>query len=99
MEVRYVDDITLDTGCAKTLMRQHLVPSAMKLPGKAITVRCAHTGTVLYPLAEVELVVDGVVKVSPLKDSTSVGSTGHGCPTVGSSTQNYPLTIHTEGAG
>ena len=49
----------LDTGCSRTLIHQSLVPEDKLLPGEAIAIRCAHGNTVLYPLAQVHLEVDG----------------------------------------
>ena len=66
-----VKDIILDTGCARTLIKQHLVPSAKKLAGQAITLRCAHGDTVLYPLVEVELQVDRI----PLRVTAALSDT------------------------
>lgn len=60
MEGREVNDIVLDTGCSKTIIHHDLVPSKKLLPGEAVTIRCAHGDNVLYPLANVDLEVDGV---------------------------------------
>lgn len=54
-----VDNILLDTGCSRTLVRQELVPRRRMLEGEAVAIRCAHGDTVLYPLASVQVVVDG----------------------------------------
>ena len=54
-----VDNILLDTGCLRTLVRQELVPRSKMLEGEAVAIRCAHGDTVLYPLALVQMVVDG----------------------------------------
>ena len=54
-----VDSILLDTGCSRTLVRQELVPRRKMLDGEAVAIRCAHGDTVLYPLALVQMVVDG----------------------------------------
>lgn len=37
-----------------------LVPAGRKIPGEAITLRCAHGDTLLYPLADVNVNVDGI---------------------------------------
>ena len=61
MEGQAVTDNLLDTGCSQTLMKSELVPTTKRVEGDAVTIRCAHgdTGdTVLYPLANVELVSD-----------------------------------------
>ena len=52
-------DLVLDTGCSQTMVRRDLVPEARKLEGEAVTVRCAHGDTVVYPLADVQLKVAG----------------------------------------
>ena len=59
VEGRYVRDIVLDTGCSRTLVRGDLVPSQKMQEGDVVTIRCAHGDTVLYPLAEVKMEVDG----------------------------------------
>jgi len=59
IEGKTVTDILLDTGCSRTLIHQKLVPEDKLLPGEAVTIRCAHGDTVLYPLAQVHLEVDG----------------------------------------
>ncbi len=56
---RAVDDIILDTGCSQTLVQSDLLPDDKLLGGEAVTIRCAHGDTVLYPLAKVTLEVDG----------------------------------------
>ena len=50
----------LDTGCSKTIVHHNLVPQKKMVLGEAVTIRCAHGDNVLYPLANVDLVVDGV---------------------------------------
>lgn len=54
-----VDNILLDSGCSRTLVSQELVPRSKMLEGEAVAIRCAHGDTVLYPLALVQMVVDG----------------------------------------
>ena len=54
-----VDNILLDTGCSRMLVHQELVPRSKMLEGEAVAIRCAHGDTVLYPLALVQMVVDG----------------------------------------
>ena len=54
-----VERILLDTGCSKTLVRQELIPKEKILEGEAVTIRCAHGDTVLYPVAKVQVMVDG----------------------------------------
>ena len=56
-----VADILLDTGCSKTLVHQKLVPKEKYIWGEAVTIRCAHGDSVIYPVAKVNLVVDRVL--------------------------------------
>ena len=55
VEGRHADNILLDTGCSRTLVRKELVPEEKILDGEAVAIRCAHGDTVLYPLAQVEV--------------------------------------------
>ena len=55
VEGKEVERILLDTGCSRTLIRKDLVPQHKPLHGEAVAIRC----TVLYPLAEVDLEVEG----------------------------------------
>lgn len=55
-----VQDILLDTGCSRTMIRKGLVPPSKWLPDQAVTIRCAHGDTMVYPLALVELNVEGI---------------------------------------
>ena len=52
-------EVWLDTGSARTLVRRELVPEDKVLAGKVVAVRCAHGEIVRYPLAELEVTVDG----------------------------------------
>ena len=54
-----VSDIMLDTGCSRTMVHGDLVSREQLIEGKATAIRCAHGDTVLYPMAEVEMEVDG----------------------------------------
>ena len=56
----WVDDIVLDTGCSRTVVRRELVKDDETLEGCGVTVRCAHGDTVFYLLAHVELELDGM---------------------------------------
>ena len=58
VEGKSVDDILLDTECSRTLVHQQLVPEELKM-GDAVAIRCAHGDTVLYPLADISLEVNG----------------------------------------
>ena len=60
VEGREVKDIMLDTGSSKTNVHHGLVPEKKLVMGEAVTIWCAHGDSVLYPLANVNLVVDGV---------------------------------------
>ena len=51
-----VDDIILDTGCSRTMVKRELI-SEDDLTGEATTIKCAHGNTVLYPLATVRISV------------------------------------------
>ena len=48
----------LDTGCSQSMVHKDLVPQDKIVEGDAVTIRCAHGDTVLYPLAKIELEVD-----------------------------------------
>ena len=61
VEGHEVQGILLDTGCSRTMVRKEFVTDEKFLEGEAVTVCCAHGDTVLYPLAEVEMEVDGVI--------------------------------------
>ena len=52
-------NIMLDTGCSSTMVHRNLVPEAQILDGESAVVRCAHGDSVLYPMAEVNIEVDG----------------------------------------
>ena len=71
VEGKMVEDIVLDTGCSKTLIHHALVPRKKMLQGEEVTIRCAHGDNALYPLAMVDLVVDGV----PLTVEAAVSKT------------------------
>ena len=61
VEGKLVADIILDTGCTKSLVRSDLVPTeAVTGSSQAITIRCTHGDTVLYPLATISVEVDGL---------------------------------------
>ena len=42
------------------MMRQDLVPEGKIMEWDAVTIRCAHGDTVLYPVAQLEFEVDGL---------------------------------------
>ena len=49
----------LDTGCSRTMVRGNLVPGEKLLEGRCAVVCCAHGDTVVYPMAQICLEVDG----------------------------------------
>ena len=53
-------DIVLDTGCLQTLVHDALVPKEKRITGEGAVIWCPHGDTVLYPMAQVTLEVDGV---------------------------------------
>ena len=59
VEGQLVNDIVLDTGCSRTLVRSDLVGEENCKPGEKVTVQCAHGDIVTYPIASVELEVLG----------------------------------------
>ena len=100
VEGQMVSDIVLDTGCSRTMVHRDLVDGRKYLNGEAVTVRCAHGDTVLYPLAEVGLTLDDV----PITVVTAVSETlstsvllGTDVPILGRLLQSNPSTIHTAG--
>ena len=56
-----VEKILLDTGCSKTLVRKELIPKEKVMEGEVVLIRCVHGDTVLYPVAKVQMTVDGKV--------------------------------------
>eukprot|EP00731_Ephydatia_muelleri_P021055 Em0013g782a len=56
---RSAKNIMLDTGCSRTMVHRNLVSEAQILDGESAVVRCAHGDSVLYPMAEVNIEVDG----------------------------------------
>ena len=59
LEGTQVRDIVLGTGCSRTLVHKDLVSENSLLAGEAVAIRCAHVDTVLCPLAQVQLEVEG----------------------------------------
>ena len=59
VEGQEVQGILLDTGCTRTMVHADLVPPEKFLEGDTVTIKCAHGDTVLYPLANVDMEVDG----------------------------------------
>ena len=60
VEGQEVQDIPLDTGCTQTMMHSDLVLPEKFLEGDTVVIKCAHGDVVLYPLANVEMEVDGL---------------------------------------
>ena len=60
VEGREVQDILLDTGCTRTMVHANLVPPGKILEGDTVTIMCAHGDIVLYPLAKVDMEMDGL---------------------------------------
>ena len=89
-----VHDIILDTGCSQTMVHNDLVPVERRIAGEAITLRCAHGDTVLYPLADVRMEVDGISETLPV--SVLLGTD---VSQLGELLRTNPLTVHTTGAG
>ena len=54
-----VESIVLHTGCSRTLVRSNLVTQDEVLEGEVVVIQCAHGDTVLYPLALVDLEING----------------------------------------
>ncbi|MGJ8945896.1 hypothetical protein AB9K17_23690, partial [Salmonella enterica subsp. enterica serovar Kentucky] len=71
MEGQYVREIVLDTGCKRTMVCQELVPPQNVVEGDVATIRCAHGDTVLYPLAKVQMEIDGI----PIEVEAAVSTT------------------------
>ena len=71
VEGKSVSDILLDTGCSQTLVHQELVPEYKLKEGEAVAICCAHGDTVLYPLAEVTMEIEG----KPIEIEAAVSDT------------------------
>ena len=59
VEGESVDDILVDSGCSRTMVHRKLVPECKVKEVEAIAMQCVHGDTVLYPLAEISLEVEG----------------------------------------
>ena len=59
VEGQFVEDIVLDTGCSRTLVRGNLVSKENLILGRVITVQCAHGDVVIYPVASVKIEIQG----------------------------------------
>ena len=54
-----MDDLLLDTGCSKTIVRRDLVGEEQWLGGESTIIQCAHGDAIAYPLAAIELEIQG----------------------------------------
>ena len=54
-----VDDLLLDTGCSKAIVRRDLVGEEQWLEGEATIIQCAHGNAIAYLLAAIELGIQG----------------------------------------
>ena len=61
VEGQFVNDIVLDTGCSRTLVRGDLVRQEKLSLERTVIVQCAHGDVVVYPVATVEISVQGKV--------------------------------------
>ena len=59
VEGNMVADIMLDTGCSRTMVHKRLVSDNTMKCDEAVTIRCAHGDTVLYPLASIQIEISG----------------------------------------
>ena len=58
-EGKTVNNLLLDTRCLRTLIHKDHVLAEKLLEGEAIAIQCAHGDTVSYPMAELEVEVEG----------------------------------------
>ena len=54
-----VDDLLLDTGCSKTIVWRDLVGEKQCLEGQSTIIQYTHGDTIAYPLAAIELEIQG----------------------------------------
>ena len=102
MEGTEVRDIILDTGCSRTIVRQDLVPVEKKVPDEAVTLRCAHGDTVLYPMADVNMEVNGItlgVRAALSNTLPVLILLGIDVAQLGQLLSVNPLTVHQVGTG
>ena len=52
-------EMLVDTGCSQTLVQQRLVPDWCLLEGATVRLQCAHGDIAEYPVAEVDMVIEG----------------------------------------
>ena len=100
-----VEDAVLDTGCTQTMVRRELIPESQRIEGETAAVTCAHGDTVLYPMAEVEMELEGVKLqvTAALSDTLPVSILlGTDVPELGARLGGLlranPHTVHSEGS-
>ena len=84
------------------MVHKDLVPAEKWIAGEAITLRCAHGDTMLYPLADVYMEVGGVaVQVTAAVSDTLpvLVLLGTDVPELGRFLRVNPSSIHTPGVG
>ena len=54
-----VNDLLLDTGCSKTIVQRDLMEEEQWLEGELTIIQCAHGDAIAYPLAAIELEIQG----------------------------------------
>ena len=92
--------ILLDMCFSRMMVRRELVPEAKTWVGEAVAVWCAHGDMILYPLAGVEMEVEGLqVKVqtavcNKLPVTVLLGTDD---PELSQIVQSNPRIVHTEG--
>ena len=82
------------------MVRKEFVADEKFLEGEAVSVCCAHGDTVLYPLAEVEMEVDGVkigVRAAVSEKLPVPVLLGTDVPELGNLLQQDPRAAHSEG--
>ena len=60
VEGKSTDDILLDTGCSRTMVHTDFVMPGSVSKTQQVTIRCAHGEAVSYPIAAVNMEIDGV---------------------------------------
>ena len=101
MEGTRVEDAVLDTECTQTMVRRELVPEGQRIEGEAAAVTCACGDTVLYPIAEAEMELEGVKLqvTAALSDPLPVSILlGTDVPELGGLLRANPHTVHSEGS-
>uniref|UniRef100_A0A1X7U211 RNA-directed DNA polymerase n=1 Tax=Amphimedon queenslandica TaxID=400682 RepID=A0A1X7U211_AMPQE len=55
-------EMLMDTGCSHTLVKREFIPEHCILEGETVALQCAHGDVTKYPIAEVDMVIEGVKK-------------------------------------